>query len=147
MTLALPFSLTDAALGRAMSLIVVDPDGVQYEIKTTGPAARYLSDAWSRTLEELGDRELVRYTPEVVIRAGERRALVIADDLRIENEIIGELLGRPGPGAGQAQAGHWRAVPLCPHQRHQGGQDRDDQEEESDKARSGWQGAFWGLRG
>lgn len=86
------FSLTDAALGHAMSFIVVDPDGVQHEVKTAGKAARYLADAWSRTLETIGERELVPYIPEVVIRADEQRALVITDDLREENEVVEELL-------------------------------------------------------
>ncbi|MGI8576275.1 MAG: hypothetical protein ACR2MA_13345 [Egibacteraceae bacterium] len=92
MAVATSFSLTDAALGRAMSFIVVDPDGVQYEVKTAGEAARYLADAWSRTLETIGGRELLPYSPEVVIRADEERALVMTDDLREENEIVGELL-------------------------------------------------------
>ncbi len=92
MAFAIPFSLTDAALGPAMSLIVVDRDGVQYEVKTAGEAARYLAEAWSGTLEALGDRALVPYTPEVVIRSGEKRALVITDDLREENEVVEELL-------------------------------------------------------
>jgi hypothetical protein len=75
-----------------MSLIVADRDWVQYEIKTSGDAAEYLAGAWAGTLEELGTRELVAYSPEVVIRAGEGRALVITDDLREENEVIAELL-------------------------------------------------------
>jgi hypothetical protein len=92
MAVATPFSLTRAALGHAMSLIVVDPDGVQSEVKTGGDAAAFLADTWAWTLETLGQRELVPYTPEVVIRAGEGRALVINDDLRQENEIVDELL-------------------------------------------------------
>jgi hypothetical protein len=92
MTVALPFSLTDAELGPASSLIVVDPDGVQYEVKTAGDAAYYLADAWCTTLRTLRERELVPYSPEVVIRTGEQRALVITDDLREESEIIDELL-------------------------------------------------------
>jgi hypothetical protein len=92
MTVTRPFPLTSAAIGRAMSLIVVDHDGVQSEVKTAGEAARYLADAWSTTLETLGECELVPYTPEVVIRSGEKRALVITDDLRKENEVVEELL-------------------------------------------------------
>jgi hypothetical protein len=92
MAVARPFSLTSAALGRAMTLIVVDRDGVQSEVKTAGEAARYLADAWSGTLETLGECEMVPYTPEVVIRSGEKRALVITDDLREENEVVDELL-------------------------------------------------------
>src|ERR1700730_10763391 len=92
MAVATPFSLTQAALGTAMSLIVVDPDGVQSEVKTAGEAAAYLASAWTGTLETLKERELVPYTPEVVIRRGEGRAWVITDDLRDENEIVEELL-------------------------------------------------------
>jgi hypothetical protein len=95
MVAAVPFTPADAALGRAMSLIVVDPDGVQYEIKTAGAAASYLADAWAATLQALRERELVPYSPEVVIRAGENRALVITDDLREENEVVEELLADP----------------------------------------------------
>src|SRR5438132_7793412 len=75
-----------------MSLIVVDSNGVQSEIKTAGEAAEYLASAWSATLQALRESELVAYSPEVVIRAGEGRALVIDDDLREENEIVEELL-------------------------------------------------------
>jgi hypothetical protein len=92
MAVAVPFALADAALGGAMSLIVEDRDGIQYEIKTAGDAARYLAEAWAETLAALGERELVAYTPEVIIRAGEGRALVIIDDLREEHEIIEDLL-------------------------------------------------------
>lgn len=91
----LPFDLEDAALGDAMSLVVVQRDGRQFassEVKLAGDAAQYLEDAWARTLKALGERELVDYTPEVVIRAGEDRALVIAEDLRAENEVIEMLL-------------------------------------------------------
>jgi hypothetical protein len=93
MAVKLPFKLRDAQLGRGMSLVVVDPDWNQFEIKTAGDAADFLGEAWSGTLDQLGERELVAYTPEVVIRAGEGRALVINDDLREENEVIDELLG------------------------------------------------------
>ncbi|HET8556255.1 MAG TPA: hypothetical protein VFL58_02980 [Gaiellaceae bacterium] len=92
MAATVPFQLGQASLGQGMSLIVVDHDGVQYEIKTSGDAAQYLAGAWGGTLEELSTRELVAYSPEVVIRAGEGRALVINDDLREENEVIEELL-------------------------------------------------------
>jgi hypothetical protein len=87
-----PFRVEDAALGPSMSLIVVERDGTQQEIKTSGDAADYLADSWTETLRQLGERELVAYSPEVVIRTGESRALVIRDDLRDENEIIEELL-------------------------------------------------------
>jgi hypothetical protein len=87
-----PFTLSDAALGRGMSLVVVDPDGDQYEVKIGGAAAKYLATAWADTLQSIGDRELVPYSPEVVIRSGENRGLVITDDLREENEIVEELL-------------------------------------------------------
>lgn len=92
MATQLPFELGKASLGQAMSLIVVDRDGVQYEIKTSGDAASYLAGAWSGTLDRLRNSDLVPYSPEVVIRAGEGRALVINDDLREENEVIDELL-------------------------------------------------------
>ena len=92
MAVTTPFPLSHAALGPAMSLIVEDREGEQYEVKTAGDAAQYLAAAWSRTLEELDDRELVAYTPEVVIRAREGRALAIAEDLHEENEIVAELL-------------------------------------------------------
>jgi hypothetical protein len=92
MAVTRPFQLSSASLGQAMSLVVIDRDGVQYEIKTSGEAAEYLAGAWSGTLQVLGDSELVAYSPEVVIRAGEGRALVINDDLRDENEIVEELL-------------------------------------------------------
>src|SRR2546423_1864197 len=92
MATKLPFELAKASLGQGMSLIVVDHDGVQYEVKTSGDAAEYLAGAWGGTLDELGTRELVAYSPEVVIRTGEGRALVINDDLREENEVVEELL-------------------------------------------------------
>ncbi len=93
MAVKLPFTLTDAQLGPGMSLVVVDLAWDQFEIKTAGDAAGFLADSWAGTLAELGERELVPYTPEVVIRAGEGRALVINDDLRDEHEIVEELLG------------------------------------------------------
>jgi len=89
---AIPFALEDAVLGDAMSFIVVDRDGVQYEVKTAKGAADYLVHAWSNTLELLGESELVPYTPEVIIHSGEGRALAITDDLREENEVVDELL-------------------------------------------------------
>ena len=93
MSLTIPFSLDDAALGRSMSLVVVDRDGEPYDVKTSGLAAEYLADAWAKTLASLDDhRELVPYSPEVVIRADEDRALVINDDLREESAIVEELL-------------------------------------------------------
>lgn len=92
MVIKVPFALKDARLGPAMTLVVVDPDWSQYEIKIAGDAARFLANAWSGTLDVLAERELVAYTPEVVIRAGDARALVITDDLREENEIVEELL-------------------------------------------------------
>jgi len=92
MSASSPFALRDAALGRGMSLVVVDPDGAHYEVKTGGDAANYLATAWANTLASLEERELVPYSPEVVIRSGENRGLVIRDDLRKENEIVAELL-------------------------------------------------------
>lgn len=92
MSTLLPFQLRRASLGPSMSLIVVDPDGDQYEVKIAGDAAKYLASAWTNTLAVLQSRELVPYTPEVVIRSGEDRALVITDDLREENEVVEELL-------------------------------------------------------
>src|SRR3954447_9776292 len=92
MAVSIPFTLDDAVLGSGMSLIVVDREGVQYEVKTAAAAADFLAEAWSDTLDELDGRELVRYSPAIVIRAGEGRAMVINDDLREENEIVEELL-------------------------------------------------------
>jgi len=60
--MALPFELDDAALGDAMSLVVVQRDGRGFadtEVKLAGDAAKYLETAWARTLKELGERELV----------------------------------------------------------------------------------------
>lgn len=88
----IPFALADAKLERAMSFVVADLDWNQYEVKTASDAARFLGAAWSGTLTELEERELVPYSPDVVIRAGEERALVINDDLRDENEIVDDLL-------------------------------------------------------
>jgi hypothetical protein len=93
MAVKVPFKLDDARLGPGMSLVVVDPGWRQFEIKTAGDAAAFLTESWSGTLDDLAERELVPYTPEVVIRAGEGRALVINDDLREEHELIDELLG------------------------------------------------------
>jgi hypothetical protein len=92
MATKVPFEFGKASLGDGVSLIVVDRDGVQYEIKTSGDAAEYLASSWNGTLDALESRELVAYSPEVVIRAGEGGALVINDDLREENEVIEELL-------------------------------------------------------
>jgi hypothetical protein len=92
MAAKLPFKLTDATMGPGMSLVVVDPDGDDSEVKTSGEAADYLAASWKQTLDVLAERELVRYTPEVVIRAGEGRALVINDDLGQENDVVALLL-------------------------------------------------------
>jgi hypothetical protein len=91
----IPFDLEDASLGEGLSLIVVERDGGDFdesEIKVASDVRRFLESAWEQTLGELEDRELVPYSPEVVIRAGEGRALVINDDLRAENEVIDLLL-------------------------------------------------------
>lgn len=93
--LKMPFDLSDARLGDGMSLLVVQRDGDEYadaEVKLAGDAAAYLANSWGRTLEQIEACELVRYSPEVVIRAGEDRALVINSDLRDENEIVELLL-------------------------------------------------------
>lgn len=87
-----PFELAKAGLGDSMSLVVVGLDGAQFEIKTSGDAADYLAQSWANTLSALGERELVPYSPEVVIRVGEDRATVITDDLREESEVIEEVL-------------------------------------------------------
>lgn len=92
MPLQEPFSLEDAALGDSMSLLVADPDGVDSEIKVGGDTAAYLADAWRGTLAEIAGRDLVPYSPEAVVRAGESRALVVNEDLREENEIVESLL-------------------------------------------------------
>jgi hypothetical protein len=88
-----PFKLADAGLGPAMSLVVVDHELNAFEVKASGEAAAYLTGAWAMTLEQLGSRTLVPYSPEVIIRPGEGRALVISDDLRVENEVVELLLG------------------------------------------------------
>jgi hypothetical protein len=78
-----------------MSLVVVEREGVELddsEVKISGDAGQYLASAWAQTLEELSAREMVAYSPEVVIRAGEGRAVMINDDLREENEVIDLLL-------------------------------------------------------
>jgi hypothetical protein len=90
-----PFDLDDAALGKGLSLIVVERDGDEFddsEVKVAKDASEYLESAWEHTLEDIEGRDLVPYSPEVVIRAGEPRALVINDDLRTENEVIDLLL-------------------------------------------------------
>jgi hypothetical protein len=92
MALKLPFDLGDVVLGKSMSLVVVDREYDDFEVKIAGPAANYLASAWQGTLDELESRELVAYSPDVVIRAGENRALVIKEDLRTENEVIETLL-------------------------------------------------------
>lgn len=92
MTATAPFSLKKAALGPAMSLIVVDRDGAHYDVKTGGDAQNYLAKSWADTLEALVGRDLIAYSPEVVIRSGEQRALTITDDLREENDVVEELL-------------------------------------------------------
>lgn len=88
-----PFKLADAGLGTAMSLVVVDRELDAFEVKASGEAAAYLTGAWGATLEQLASHELIPYSPEVIIRQGEGRALVIRDDLRKENEVVELLLG------------------------------------------------------
>jgi hypothetical protein len=88
----LPFKLPDATIGPGMSLVVVDPEGDDSEVKASGEAADYLAGSWKHTLDVLAERELVAYTPEVVIRSGEGRALVINDDLSQENDVVALLL-------------------------------------------------------
>jgi hypothetical protein len=93
---AMPFEFKDAELGDGMSLIVVERSGDEFgefEVKVAGDASDYLAGSWCRTLKGLKDRELIAYSPEVVIRAGEDRALAIHDDLRAEHEVIELLLG------------------------------------------------------
>jgi hypothetical protein len=95
MAVAVPFELADAALGDGFSLIVVERDGDEFdefEVKIAGDAARYLAEAWEQTLEESAERDFVAYSPEVVIRSGETRVLVIDEDLRPENEVVELLL-------------------------------------------------------
>lgn len=76
---------------------MVDNDGVQHEVKTAIDAADYLADAWATTVETVELAELVPYSPEVVIRSEEPRALVITDDLRDENGVVEELLAGGDP--------------------------------------------------
>lgn len=92
MPVTLPFDLADAQPGDGISLVVVDRDGVQYEVKMGGPAAEYLTAAWFDTLGMLQQHELVPYSPEVVTRPDDGRALVITDDLRDEHQVVEELL-------------------------------------------------------
>jgi hypothetical protein len=99
-----PFDLAEAGLGRGMSLVVVDMDYEPFEVKTSGDAADYLEYAWDLTLAALQERELVAYSPEVIIRTGEERAVVVNEDLREENEVVAELLdGGPHPKASPAE--------------------------------------------
>lgn len=89
------FDLDDAHLGQGMSLVVIERLGrtfIDYEVRIAGDVSRYLADAWENTVEEFAAAEQVPYSPEVVIRAGEGRVLVIEEDLTAENDIVAVLL-------------------------------------------------------
>jgi hypothetical protein len=92
MTVKLPFPLADAAIGESLSLLVVSKNGSVYEVKMSGDVAAYLAQSWDQTLEALNERDLVAYSPDVVIRAGEDRAVTLAPDVLEDNEVVDIVL-------------------------------------------------------
>ena len=92
-----PFQLDRAGIGDAASLLVMDRDGEQSQIRVGGDAGKFLAESWGGTLAALRERELVPYSPDVVVRAGEDRAMVITDDLREESEFLESLLADLDP--------------------------------------------------
>jgi hypothetical protein len=106
------FDLADAHLGPGMSLVVVERHGRafrDFEVRVAGTASAYLAEAWERTVDEFAAAQPVPYSPEVVIRPGEGRVLVIDEDLTQENEIVEVLLedvDRPMRGPNEINPEH-----------------------------------------
>lgn len=61
-------------------------------MKTSGDVSDYLAQSWHQTLAALSDRDLVPYSPDVVIRVGEQRAVTLAPDVLAENEVVEMVL-------------------------------------------------------
>jgi len=77
-------------------LVVERPSKTRFsiaEIKTSDEAQAELVNAWQATLDKIADDSaLVKYSPDLLFRAGDPRIPVLQKNLAEENEIIAALL-------------------------------------------------------
>lgn len=97
MAVTRPFTSDAAKLGDGLSMLVVErPSRKSFsiaEIKTSDDAQAELVNAWQTTLDKIADDgALVKYSPDLLFRAGDPRIPVLRKSLASENEIVAALL-------------------------------------------------------